>query len=339
MTLPSNKLLITIALLFSSLSAQAYKVKDITGQKILIELENEKLFVGDIIISIDKTPNGPEIAGSAKVLQVREKLAVAVISDGKFIIGKKVARKAAEKSAVEIAAENAKAQKTKQAAVRADPEYAEDEEIYETSEQRRARLKSSDEDNIVFRRDMLKVSLIGSFTNDNISAKQSDDTLPFAVEETVPMSGTGSGIGLAFDYPSQWGVTFRTVFLSEKLSVAGTSTNANMCNGKTSRTCIVNVTYTSAGAHLRFDYNISRFTFWAAGGAVFKNPTSRETTALRQADLKLSNALVASAGLDFSFNNRFFMPIAAEYHYSLNQSESVPIIGHNAFFVGFGAKF
>lgn len=318
--------------MFLTAPALAYKVKDINGKKLLIDLEGEKLFVGDTVISIDKTPNGPEIAGSAKVLQVREKLAVAAISDGKFIIGKKIARKAAEKTAVEIAKE----QKPK---LVAEPEYAEDEEIYETSQQRRERLKSSDEDGIVFRRDMMKVSLIGSFTQDKISAKQADDTLPFAVEETVSMEGSGSGIGLAFDYPSQWGVTLRGVILSEKLSVLGTSANPNMCNGKTSQICLVNVNYINLGGHLRFDYNISRLTLWVAGGAVFKNPTSRETTALRTADLKLANAIVASGGFDFAFNNRFFMPLAFEYHYSLNKSDSVPVIDHSAFFVGFGAKF
>ncbi|MES2801110.1 MAG: hypothetical protein V4654_01340 [Bdellovibrionota bacterium] len=332
MTLLSNKLTLLIVLLFLAAPALAYKVKDINGQKLLIELEGEKLFVGDIVISIDKTPNGPKIAGSAKVLQVREKLAVAAISDGKFIIGKKIARKAAEKSAVEIAKE----QKTK---ISTESEYAEDEEIYETSEQRRTRLKSSDEDNIVFRRDMLRVSLIGAFTTDNITAKQADKTLPYVFEETVPMKGSSSGVGLAVEYPSKWGVTLRTVILSEKLSVYGRSANPNMCGGKTSQDCSVNVNYLSLGGHLRFDYNISRFTFWAAGGGVFKNPTSRETTALRIADLKLANALVASAGLDFAFNNRFFLPLAFEYHYSLNKSDTVPVIDHNAFFVGFGAKF
>lgn len=330
MTLLSNNLAFILSLVFLTPPAQAYKVKDITGKKILIELEGEKLFVGDVVISIDKTPNGPEIAGSAKILQVREKLAVAAISDGKFIIGKKIVRKAAEKPA---------AAPKEKAKVIAEPEYAEDEEIYETAQQRRERLKSSDEEGIVFRRDMLKVSLLGSFAHDKISAKQADDTLPFAVEETVPMEGEGSGAGLAFDYPTQWGVTLRTVLLSEKLSVYGLSTNDNMCNGKTSQICLVNVTYLSLGAHLRFDYNISRFTFWAAGGGVFKNPTTRETTALRQVDLKLANALVASAGMDFAFNNRFFLPLAYEYHYSLNKSDSVPIIDHTAFFVGFGAKF
>lgn len=330
---PFAKALLAFTLLITP-SAFAYKVKDISGQKLLIDLENEKLFVGDVVVSIIATPQGPEIAGSAKVLQVREKLAVAAISDGKFVIGKKIARKAAEKTAVEIAKE----QKLSKPGT-SEPEYAEDEEIYETSEERRARLKSSDQDNIVFRKDMLKVSLIGSFTNDKISAKQADDTLPFAVEETVPMQGSGSGAGVAFDYPSRWGVTLRTVILSEKLSVSGLSKNPNMCNGKTSQVCLVNVSYLSLGGHLRFDYNISRFNFWFAGGAVFKNPTARETTALRQVDLKLANAIVASAGLDFAFNNRFFMPIAAEYHYSLNKSDSVPIIDHNSFLVGFGAKF
>ena len=335
MMLHLNRFFISTLLVLTTPFAFAYKVKDINGQKLLIDLEGEKLFVGDVVVSIDKTPNGPEIAGSAKVLQVREKLAVAAISDGKFVIGKKVARKAAEKTAVEIAKE----QKAQAKPAIAEPEYAEDEEIYETSEERRARLKSSDQDNIVFRKDMLKVSILGSFTSDKISAKQADDTLPFAVEETVPMEGSGSGVGVAFDYPSRWGVTLRTVILSEKLSVSGLSKNPNMCNGKTSQLCLVNVDYLSLGGHLRFDYNIKRFTFWVAGGAVFKNPTSRETTALRQVDLKLANAIVASAGMDFAFNNRFFMPFAAEYHSSLNKSDSVPIIDHSAFLVGFGAKF
>lgn len=336
MTLLLNKrLLLTLALTFTTLSAEAYKVKDINGKKVLIDLEGEKLFEGDTVISIDKTSSGPEIAGSAKVLQVRQKQAVAIISDGKFVIGKKVARKAAEPTAVE----QAKAKEAAAKPTKAEPEYPEDEEIYETAEQRRDRMRLAGDDTIVFRRDMLKVSLLGSFTTDKISAKQADDTLPFPVEETVPMEGTNSGVGLAFDYPSKWGVTLRGVFLQEKLSVYGKAVDNNVCAGKTSSECLVNITYFSAGGHLRFDYNISRLTLWVAGGMAFKLPTARETTALRQEDLKLANALVGSGGLDFAFNNRFFMPLAFEYHYSLNKSDTVPIIDHSAFMLGFGAKF
>lgn len=334
-SLLNKKFLLLFALAFITLSAEAYKVKDISGKKVLIDLEGKKLFEGDVVISIDKTSSGLEIAGSAKVLQVRPKQAVAIISDGKFVIGKKIARKAAESPA----AEKATTAEPPVKPTKAEAEYPEDEEIYETAEQRRDRLRLAGDDTIVFRRDMLKVALLGSFTNDKISAKQADDTLPFPVEEIVPMEGTNSGIGLAFDYPSHWGVTLRGVLLQEKLSVYGRSVDNNVCAGKTSSECLVNITYLSTGGHLRFDYNISRLTLWVAGGMVFKFPTARETTALRQEDLKVANALVASAGLDFAFNNSFFLPLAYEYHYSLNKSDTVPIIDHSAFMVGFGAKF
>lgn len=338
MTLLLNKrLFLTFALVFTTLSAQAYKVKDINGKKVLIDLEGEKLFEGDTVISIDKTSSGPEIAGSAKVLQVRQKQAVAIISDGKFVIGKKVARKAAEPTAVEqakAAAKEAPAKPTK-----AEVEYPEDEEIYETSEERRDRMRLAGDDTIVFRRDMLKVALVGTFTRDKITAIQADKTLPYRFEESVPMEGTSSGMGLTFDYPSHWGVTLRGVLLNEQISAYGRSVNDNMCDGKTSHDCLVNLTYVSAGGHLRFDLNVSRLTLWAAGGMAFKFPTKRETTSLRQADLKVQNAVVASAGLDFAFNNRFFMPLSFEYHYSLNKSDSVPVIDHSAFMMGFGAKF
>lgn len=344
MTLPSNKAL-TISL-FSLLflvnqDTFAYKVKDISGKKILIDLEGEKLFTNDTILSINKTADGPEIAGSAKVIQVRDKQAVAIISDGKFIIGKKVARKAAEKKSTSKIAKTNDLESTSvvSAKTKPEPEYAEDEEIYETSEQRRFRIKNSAEDGIVFRKDMIKVSILGSFAYDKISAKQADDTLPFAVEETVPMSGAGSGLGLAFDYPSRWGVTLRTVLLNEKLTVSGQSVDDNVCAAKTSSNCMAQIIYLSAGEHLRFDLNLSRFTFWAAAGFAFKFPLAQSTTALRQEDIRVANAIVASAGLDFAFNNRFFLPISAEYHYSLNKSDSVPIIDHSSFLIGFGAKF
>jgi opacity protein-like surface antigen len=337
MTLHLNRSLVAILFSFAYLaspSAFAYKVKDISGKKLLIDLEGEKLFAGDTVMSINKTPEGPEILGSAKVLQVRDKQAIALISDGKFIIGKKIARKGGGNSPTEIAI-----QEKKPVATRAEPEYAEDEEIYETADQRRARLKNSGSDGIIFRKDMIKVALIGSFTQDKISAKQADDTLPFPVEETVPMAGSNSGIGLSFDYPSRWGVTLRGVLLNEKLSVIGTSVDDNVCAGRTSSSCLANINYISAGGHLRFDYNISRFTLWAAGGMVFKFPTSRETTSLRQDDIAVANAIVGSGGFDFAFSNRFFMPFAYEYHYSLNKSNTVPIIDHSAFMVGLGVKF
>lgn len=352
MTLHLNKRFATALLAFSIFAgpqAFAYKVKDISGKKVLIDLEGEKLFVNDIVISINKTSDGPEIAGSAKVLQIRDKLAVAIISDGKFIIGKKVARKAGDITATAKAGSKPGSASAvgnpsldpsaPKKSSKVDPEYAEDEEIYETAEQRRYRLKNASDDGIVFRKDMLKVSLLGAFSSDKISAKQADDTLPFAVTETVPMSGSNSGVGLAFDYPSRWGVTLRTVVLNEKLFVSGISANPNMCAGRTSTNCMADINYISVGEHLRFDLNLSRFTFWAAGGLVFKFPTSRNTSSLRQEDISVANAVVGSVGMDFAFNNRFFMPFAFEYHYSLNKSDSVPIIDHSAFMVGFGAKF
>lgn len=323
MMLHLNRLLFLMLLGLTYLAspmAFSFQVKDISGKKILIDLEDEKLFEGDTVVTMNKISDGSEGLGSAKVLQVRDNQAVALISEGQFVIGEKVTRQ----TSLNLPAE---------------AEYAEDEEIYETADQRRARIKNVGRDGIIFRKDMLKVALIGSLTQDKISAKQADDTLPFPVEETVPMTGSSYGIGLAFDYPSRWGVTLRGVILNEKLSVTGTSVDDNVCAGRTSSNCLAKITYISAGGHLRFDYNVGRFTIWAAGGTVFKFPTSRETTSLRQDDIAVANALVASGGFDFAFNNRYFLPLAFEYHYSLNKSDTVPIIDHASFLLGLGFKF
>jgi hypothetical protein len=281
------------------------------------------------IISVDKGSDGtPEIKGSAKVLQLRNNEAVAAIQDGSFVIGKKVARKAAPPKPV-----------VTKPKVSDEPEYPEDEEIYETLEQRRARLKAPEEDNLILRRDLLKVALLGSFTQDQISAKEQDNSLPFFFEETVDMKGNSSGYGVSVDYPTRWGFVLRGVVLSEKVSVSGQTALANTCNGKTSNFCYTDITYLSTGLHMRYDYNYKRLTLWGALGGALKFPTERDTTALRQEDLQIANAVVASAGLEFAFNNKFFMPLSGEYHYSLNTSETVPVIYHTSFMVGFGRKF
>lgn len=328
MMLSLNKhinLFITCLLLTAS-PALAYKVKDISGKKVLIDLENETLSPGDIVISVDKTPDGPQIMGSAKVLQTRPGMAVAFIQDGKFIIGKKIALKAGtEKKLI--------AGKRKE-----ESEYLEDEEIYETADQRKQRLRSTDEDNLILRRDLLKVALLVSLTQDRFSTKQAYDNPPFVEEETVVMSGGSTGFGLSVDYPHpKWGITLRGVFLTEKVSVSGRAQN-NSCDNRTSTNCYANITYLSAGGLIRFDYNIQRTAFWGAAGTVFKQPLARDTTSLRQSDLQMANTMVASLGMDFAFNNRFYMPLCYEYHHSLNTSETVPVIDHHAVMVGFGFK-
>ena len=190
---------------------------------------------------------------------------------------------------------------------------------------------------IVMRHDLMKISVLGKLMMNTFTTKQADNNA-IPRTETVTMNGTNFGATGALDYPFSTQYTFRAQVGVESIAVAGTSQYLS-CNGKTSTNCNVNINYLVGGGFLRYDFMKSDNVLWGAIGGTLKMPISKSSTALRTEDINMANTLAFMLGYDYNFDNKTFIPLTFEYHYSFNTSETVPAINQIALQAGYGWKF
>lgn len=190
---------------------------------------------------------------------------------------------------------------------------------------------------IVIRHDMMQLSVLGKLMMNTITTKQADNNaLPRT--ETVTMNGTNIGITAALDYPLSSQYTFRSQFGFEPIAVKGTA-QYDSCADKSSKNCNVNINYLAGAGYLRYDFMKSENTLWGAIGGTLKFPISKSSTALRTSDINMANSLGLMFGYDYIFDNKTYIPMTFEYHYSFNTSDTVPAINQIALQAGYGWKF
>lgn len=190
---------------------------------------------------------------------------------------------------------------------------------------------------IVIRHDLMKISVLGKLMMNTIITKQADaNAIPRT--ETVTMNGINFGVTGALDYPLSTQYTFRGQVGVESIAVKGTAQYLS-CAGKLSRDCNVNINYLVGGGFLRYDFVKSENVIWGAIGGTLKMPISKSSTALRNDDINMANSLGLMFGYDYNFDNKTFIPLTFEYHYSFNTSETVPAINQIALQAGYGWKF
>ncbi len=197
--------------------------------------------------------------------------------------------------------------------------------------------KSIRKKDIVIRHDLMQISVLGKLMMNTFVTKQADaNAIPRT--ETVTMNGTNFGATGALDYPLSSQYTFRGQVGIESIAVKGTAQYLS-CNGKTSTDCNVNINYLVGGGFLRYDFIKSENVVWGAIGGTLKMPISKSSTALRNDDINMANTLGLMFGYDYNFDNKTFIPMTFEYHYSFNTSETVPAINQIALQAGYGWKF
>ncbi len=303
-----SKAIICVGLILFSNISHAMKIKIIKANKILIDLENEQIKIGDIVMNASST-------ATAEILQARPGQAVALIKSGEFQVNQIL--KVTPKATIQNPVTNSNsAIKTVQVKKR----------------------KDQDSD-IIYRHDLVKIAVLAKFMSNTIATKQSDNTAqPLTNIETVKMTGFNPGLFVSLDYPGLKWITLRGTLGFEVLSVAGQA-QFNSCNNKTSTDCNAQINYFSGAALARYDFYKGQQTYWAAAGGALKFPMSKSSTSLREDDISLANSLILSFGLDYSINNKYFIPVSFEYHYSLNTSDTVPEISQMALQAGYGMQF
>ena len=189
-----------------------------------------------------------------------------------------------------------------------------------------------------FREEAIKISLQVKMLNNGISIKQKDGTFPTPNQETVSMTGSSLGGMAVLDWPTEWFLLRGTLGL-EPVEVTGRA-KYNSCSSKTSKDCNANINYIAASAAIRYDYyRKNRIVLWAAAGSAIKFPMNKESTSLNEGAIGIANSILLSTGADYLLGKSYFVPVGAEYHYSLNYSDKVPIISQFAMHVGIGMEF
>jgi len=298
------KVIFILVFSFKCLTIQAAVVEKVKNDRILISLNGEKVFIGDSVYPVqeiitDETARQEE--SHATILQIKKQQAIAQVNSGLFT----------EKQEVVI--------------------------------QRTTKIsKKKDVDHVVYRYDMIKISLLGRLAANSLSTKQQDNGNggPFPNEEIVDMSGLNLGLMGTIERPLPWynKVTARGIFAIDPIEVKGTA-QFNSCDAKTSKDCNAKITYLSLGALARYDFIKSPSIFWGAIGGTLKIPITKKSSSLIESDIKIANSIILSFGIDFIQNNKTFVPVSFEYHYSLNKSDTVPVINQIAFQGGYGWQF
>ena len=187
------------------------------------------------------------------------------------------------------------------------------------------------------RHDQKKVAVSLLLGSDTISTQQKDSS-PLPQEEKVDMKGNQFGLNLSIDLPFQDWIDIRAFAGFEMLKIKATALYFS-CDGKTSKDCNANINYLTLGGILRLKYIKSNMEFWTGLGTSFKQPISKQSTALTESNIAMANSLIVALGLDYNVSNNYFIPVSFEYHKSFNESDSVPSIMHSVFSLGFGFMF
>ncbi len=313
-TLAKNAFLFLICSITWASQLFAIQVKNVKGVKVLLELQGENVTVGDIIKSAN---------GSATILQIKNDQAVAQISSGSLSINEIV--QLANKST-----NNSNSSANVPAAKNTEPN-ATNPKVKKANAQMNSDIYS--------RTSHIKTAVLGKFMYNKMNTKQRDNTSsPGPNEEIVTMTGINPGVFASLDFPWLNWLTLRGTLGYEMLSIGGTA-QYQSCDNKSSTSCKATIHYLSGTALGRFDFTKGQKTWWTAFGGGMKFPISKSSTALREEDISFANTIVFSFGLDYNLTNRQYVPISFEYHYSLNQSETVPEISQFALQAGYGISF
>lgn len=197
---------------------------------------------------------------------------------------------------------------------------------------------STEKESAFIRSDLIQLGFHLKYMMNSMATKLQDNTLPFAQQETVTMTGSNIGFGASMDLPIYDGIKIHGLGTYEILDIKATSQFLS-CGGKSSTDCNTTITYLALQGLARFDFTKSKFNLWGGFGGTFKMPLSKKSTALDEGGITYAQSITAAFGLDYQINNKSYIPFTFEYQYSLNKSDTVPNIDQMSILAGYGIKF
>jgi len=273
---PIFNCLFTFLLLFS-IPALAIEIIQSKDNKVLLDLEDEKLSVGQKIFLLNSS--GKKIA-LATVLESKDGRAIAIINKGSTHDAKYVDL-ISPISNTEVLPEELGTEK---------PSLAKG----------------------LYRLSAVKYSALLNLSMNNMNTKQSDGAQPVSNQEDVSLRGLSIGLTGAIDYPYRDLVILRGTIGYEPYDVTGNSKYLS-CSNLSSNVCNASIQYFSTGGYIRFNITKSKYQLWLGIGGTGKFPLSKSTSALRLSDIQYTTTLAVASGIDYFFKNKNFMPISIEY--------------------------
>lgn len=142
-----------------------------------------------------------------------------------------------------------------------------------------------------------------------LAYQQNSASIKFNNGDSDSLSGSGIGFKAFGDYMLTENIHLR----GEVGTVAFSATGADKCFGEICRMKI-NYLGASIGGRYMFGSSHSKMRFWAgaAGGLIFPMSTGN-TNAVETKDVSSTMTFHIGGGLDYNINDKFFIPITAEY--------------------------
>ncbi|MBC7419503.1 MAG: hypothetical protein H7328_02130 [Bdellovibrio sp.] len=281
MFLKTIKFSLVISSLLAVTQAQAARVIQSKNNKVMIELDGAQVSIGQDLFLLNAQNKK---VGLIKILQIKNDKAVASLTKGKSD-GTETVQISTAPSAAVSPIQAATIPTVKPSAQNVKPFY-------------RAETK--------------KASIVLSMMSNSMTTKQADATMPTPNVEDVAMKGATFGITGALDWPIVNKFSLRGTAGYEPFKATGTA-KFKSCDNLQSFDCTADITYLSGGGYIRYDFTKEHILFWTALGATLKYPVSKNTTALKMEDIKLTMTYGGALGLDYFVNLKYFVPVSLEY--------------------------
>ncbi len=272
--------LTTCAFLISTISinqAQAAKVLQLKGGKVLIDLEGDPVSVNDEFFLIN--PSTTKKSAIISIKQVKNGKAMAEVTKGTGAVGHTLQAKAAA----------------------ARPMSAElKEDASGRSSSAGAALKNV-RPSWGFVGEYVMATMSASFTR----------TTPTAHTATSDMKGTGFGAGLFYNHAFSPSFTLAAEGSLQQFNASGSTTLAD-CNNST--TCDVNIMYLSMYGIGRYYLTpASNLKSWVGGGAGFLLALSKSSSVLNTSQISTNQVFSFAGGADYHLNRKAFVPFSLQY--------------------------
>jgi hypothetical protein len=259
--------------------ALAAKIQGVKNNKVLINLEGQKVEPGQSFFVVD---SGGKKRAIVRIRQIKEDRAVAEITKGNAEVGYSLSGEAA--SAPKVSNSNST---TTHAAKRPQKRITEI-----TTEESGAR-----------------VGILGSILQNTMAA--SFTAASTGSKTTSNMTGMTFGIIGFYDYAFSPALQIRGAAGIENYAATGSTPNSD-CDNSTS--CDVKIMYLSLYGAGKFNFYLdSKMRIWAGGFFAYLYALSKSSSILRTDDISYTPAYGPSIGLDYALDKRTFIPIQLDY--------------------------
>ena len=259
--------------LFLSARAEAARVMKIDGPFVVLDLESDKIEIGDEVLLMD----GAKKRALVQITKANDKRAVGRVLKGSAQIGN-VAKKTAQRAGSQG-----------------------DRASSRTSSRAGRSSRGSDSS-------ATKFGAVVGYSMDSQSVTISNTA--GVVQESIAMTGSGFSGKLAIDLPIAGRVGLIGRFGAETFNLTGNSTRSNC---KSTNNCTTSITYVTGDMLIRYAFTEGSFVPYLSGGLGMHFPLSKSSNVLDENQITTTTIFFAGGGFYARLSPTLFLPLHAEY--------------------------